>query len=290
MGNKCCTDRKELANPAAAARNERKSLAANAYGGKPRALSIGFQQRGDDADKFDRAYESNDYKALVELLPSKTKIEPFEERMHPWAEDPKTVGALAGTQLAIQASLADRDSPNVKEEIFRAGAIPPLAEFLRSSETDRIHTAVVALSFLTADCSNNTVAAYEAGVLKLLLQHINSPLVGMRAAAATTLRNVCMEKEEYRTEFVGLGGMDGLVRQLDVGPSSDPALPHADVQLEAILNLQDMIEDQDGNLIEQYAQKARDADAVALLQKLLQSDDEEVRASAAEVLELLGAA
>merc|ERR1719188_843791 len=184
MGGKCCTDRKEPPASAAGAgaqgkEHERKSLAGF---GKPRSLSLGYQSKGDDAEKFDKAYEANDYKGLVALLPSKTKVEAFEERMHPWADDPRTVGALAGTQLAIQASLADRENPNVKEEIFKAGAIPPLVSFLKSEETDRIHIAVVALSFLTADCSSNTVAAYEAGAMALLQQHISSPLIGMRAA------------------------------------------------------------------------------------------------------------
>ncbi|CAK0817069.1 unnamed protein product [Prorocentrum cordatum] len=290
MGGKCCTDRKEPVAGAAGAgaqQPERKSLAAF---GKPRSLSLGYQSKGDDAEKFDKAYEANDYKGLVALLPSMTKVEAFEERMHPWADDPRTVGALAGTQLAIQASLADAENPSVKEEIFRAGAIPPLVGFLKSDETDRVHTAVVALSFLTADCSSNTVAAYEAGAVKLLLQHIGSPLIGMRAAVATTLRNICMERDEYRAEFVELGGLDGLVKQLAVPASADPSLPLVDVQLEAILNLQDVIEDQDGNLIDKYAQKARDAGVVPLLQQLVLSEDEEVQNSANEVLTLLGAA
>ena len=32
------------------------------------------------------------------------QIEKLEERMHPWAADPETIGALAATQLAIFAS------------------------------------------------------------------------------------------------------------------------------------------------------------------------------------------
>ena len=50
--------------------------------------------------------------AFVELLSSQQAIESFDERMHPWAEDPKTVGALAGTQLAILASAAEQAEGN----------------------------------------------------------------------------------------------------------------------------------------------------------------------------------
>eukprot|EP00971_Amphidinium_carterae_P086751 1716712-Amphidinium_carterae.1 len=76
--------------------------------------------KGDDADKFDKAFEQNDLKAFVALLASNEVIESFEERMHPWAEDPRTVGALAGTQLAILASVGSQTNPTVKDEIREA--------------------------------------------------------------------------------------------------------------------------------------------------------------------------
>lgn len=290
MGNKCCTDRKD----ATAAKNdkdvktERKSVyAGNAYdsGAKKRAISIGYHSKGDDAEKFDKAFETNDLPAFVSLLSSEQAIESFDERMHPWAEDPKTVGALAGTQLAILASAAEKESQgdkSTKDEIRKAGAIPPLVDFLKSDQQDRVQTAVVALSFLTADCKENTIAAYDAGALDLLLKHVDAPVAGMRAAAATTLRNICMEDEKYRHKFVDLGGIKALVNQLSTVP--DPSLNHADVQLEAVLNLQDMIETEDGNTIPEYANLALEAGAEPKLQELLKADDEEVRTSAQEVL------
>ncbi|CAK0873328.1 unnamed protein product [Prorocentrum cordatum] len=255
----------------------------------PGPARAGALSSGSDAEKLEKAFESNDYKGLVELLRSEAKIEAFKERMHPWADDPKTVGALSATHLAIQASLAEAGSPSVKEEIFKAGAIPPLVGFLSSGETDRVHAAVVALRFLTAECSSSTTAAYEAGAVRLLLQQIGSPPRGKRAAAATALRNICLEKDEYRAEFVGLGGLDGLVQQLDASEECDPALQDVDMQLEAILNLQDLLEDLDGNAIDSYVRKARDAGAVKPLQQLALSENDEVTTSAKEVLALLGA-
>jgi len=293
MGGKCCTDRKDAVIPGkpgqplldAAGKPDRKSMA-GAYDPKRRALSIGHVGGGDDAEAFDKAFDNNDLKALVKLLKSQQKIEAFEERMHPWAEDPKTVGALAGTQMAILASVAEKDNPNVKEEIREAGAIPPLVEFLKSTEEDRIQTAVVALSFLTSECSGNVVAAYEAGALPLVLKHLTSKIAGMRAAAATTMRNMCVEKEQYRKEFVEHGGIKGLVEQLAADP--DPSLNHTDVQLEAVLNLQDVIEHSDeSGLILEYAMQAVDAGAEERLKKLLLSEDAEVKGSAEEVLNSL---
>jgi len=287
MGAKCCTDRKQAPpsqNAPAAGKEQRKSVY-SAYSDKKRAISIGYQSKGDDAEKFDKAFETNDLKAFVQLLSSSQPIESFEERMHPWAEDPRTVGALAGTQLAILASVAEKDDPSVKVKIREAGAISPLVGFLRSEQEDRIQTAVVALSFLTAECEENTVAAYEAGAMELLLKHVDSPVAGMRAAAATTLRNICMVSDDYRKKFVHLGGLKGLVGQLSSSP--DPALNQADVQLEAVLNLQDLIEDEDGNVIEAYAREANNAGAQDNLRVLAQADDEEVRGSAEELLDTL---
>lgn len=291
MGQRCCTDRKEVYNNSGATGGHNKKankdrVSINPYNQKKRAISsIGYHSKGDDAEKFDKAFEANDLKAFVALLDSSQEIDSFEERLHPWAEDPKTVGALAATQLAILASMADKDNPRVKDEIREVGAIPPLVSFLRSDQQDRVQTAVVALSFLTADCPDNAVSAYEAGSMPILMAHLNSEVAGMRAAAATTLRNMCVEDEQYRQKFVQLGGIKGLVEQLST--NRDPKLNHADVQLEAVLNLSDIIEDQDGEVIEEYAQAARAAGAEAKLQVLSQAPDKEVRESASEVLGIL---
>jgi len=281
MGGKCCHDsRKDGQGPT---KDTRKSVH-NAYGsGSKRAISIGYQSKGDDADKFDKAFADNDLKAFVQLLSSEQPIEKFDERMHPWAEDPKTVGALAGAQFGIpllQKTTAD--------EIRKAGAIPPLVDFLKSKEEDRQQTAVVALSFLTADCTENTVQAYEAGALPLLKDHCKSTVAGMKAAAATTLRNICMENDKYREEFaVQLDGIKDLVAQL--AAPKDDSLNHADVLLEAVLNLQDIIEtgDDDGALVPRYAELALKAGAEKELQALTKNEDEEVATSAKEVLDSL---
>jgi len=284
MGSKCCTERKDETNPA---KQGRQSIAAFGKGGG-KQISIGYHSRGDDAEKFDKAFESNDLKGFVALLGSGQIIESFDERMHPWAEDPKTIGALAGTQLAILASEADKDNPMLKEEIFEAGAVQPLVEYLRSDDQpDRVQTAVVALSFLTAECSKVANAAYKGGAMPLLLKHLDSPVGGMRAAAATTLRNICMESEEYRGKFMDLGGMRGLVQQLD--PKPDPVLNHTDVQLEAVLNFQDMIENEEGHVITKYALLAIKNGAEEKLKKLMESPDEEVKNAAEDSLSALTA-
>ena len=197
MGQKCCSERKTEGTSKDSKTGDlgasRKSVAGGSYD-KKRAISIGYHSKGDDSEKFDKAFETNDLKAwrgrdsvcfcsvclifkkgweacqtrgswgpemvfwsslflillyesivwhgcswmlhgincfnshfvtaenctvllsflqaFVELLSSQQAIESFDERMHPWAEDPKTVGALAGTQLAILASAAEQAEGN----------------------------------------------------------------------------------------------------------------------------------------------------------------------------------
>eukprot|EP00927_Polykrikos_kofoidii_P086193 TRINITY_DN958_c0_g2_i2.p1 TRINITY_DN958_c0_g2~~TRINITY_DN958_c0_g2_i2.p1 ORF type:complete len:299 (-),score=54.95 TRINITY_DN958_c0_g2_i2:233-1129(-) len=289
MGAKCCTDRKEpvastvteTPSSKAPGRDRKSVYAGQNYDTKKRAISVAYQSN-DDAEKFDKAFVSHDLKAFVELLPSEQPIVPFQERMHPWAADPKTVGSLSGAQLAILASNSEKSNPRVKDDMREAGAIEGLVELLKSNEQDRSETGAVALHFLTTECPENSTAAHKAGAMPPLLKHLESPVPGMRGAAATILRNICMESEEYRKEFVQMGDLKDLVNQLVSNP--DPSMVLADVQLEALLNLQDMLQGQDGTVIEEYAKLAIQAGAIDKLKRLCQAEDDEVRGIAAEIM------
>merc|ERR1719193_1537929 len=117
------------------------------------------------------------------------------------------------------------------------------------------------------------------------MDHLRSDVAGMRAAAATTCRNICIEDDAYRKQFVDCDGIGLLVAQL--GATPDPALNWADVQLEAILNIEDMLEQEDGTVIVAYAKKALVAGADVKLRKLVTDEDDEVRGAAEEVLSAL---
>lgn len=289
MGNKCCTDRKEpKVGRTILESSSEQSGKGKCYSGKAQAKPIKFHSKGDDAATFDRAFEANDLEAFVQLLSSSQVIESFDQRMHPWAEDPKTVGSLAGTQFAILASMADQQNDtSMKIRIREAGAIPALVDFLRSTEPDRVQTAVVALSFLTANCEENAHAVFDAGALEMLMRHLDSPVAGMRVATSTTLRNISVVNEACRKQFVRLGGLGAIVSQLSQTPH--PSLSHVDVQLESVLNLQDIIEDEDGNVIPEFGREAQELGAEAKLTLLLEAADEEVRATAQELLDVLAA-
>jgi len=311
MGNRCCTDRKpttrennqlrawgdnlgtalarDASNGAHGKSNgthNRPSKSIVAFDNQKQTRSTGFQAKSQDADKFDRAFEANDIAGLVALLLSRQPIQGVEDRMHPWAQDPQTVGALAGTQLSALAQIAvEEDDPQMRISIGEAGAIVPLVDFLRSGEENRVQTAVVALSHLLTDCPSNVKSAYEAGVMELLLEQLEAPVVGMRCAAANALRDIFVENDAYRRRFVQLGGVTAMVKQLSGMPDSEQWTTNH--QYEALVNLQDLLDDDSGNVIQDYAREAMTAGAEEHLRVTMQTDDEEVRKAASEMLHSL---
>lgn len=229
---------------------------------------------------LDKACKANDVKVLVALLQSQTPIEVSDKRDHEWADNPKTVGANACTHLVV---LAASGKENIKNEIRDAGVFPALLQFLKSDQSDRVHVAIVALSFVTADCDPNSVAAYEAGFMPALLPLLGSGVPGMRLAVCTTLRNICMASMEYRKKFVETGGIKGFIGLM----TDDPATVNKDLQLEAMLNLQDLLLDNEDNLIPEFAKLSLEAGAEAKLQTALKAGDEEVKSTAQEVMGVL---
>lgn len=248
-------------------------------------ICIEYESNGTDADDFDRAFGATDFEALARLLDSEQRVERFVEPKHPWAEDPRTIGALAAVQLALLASVAAYGDVEMKEELLSAnGCAERLVTFLGADEPDRAQAAVIALSYLTDECSQNAHAIYDAGALPMLIKQLDSSMIaGMRGAAASTLRHICMERVEYKKAFVDSGGLKGFVNQLD------PSLENADLMLEAIWNFEDVITDADGNLIEVYAKLAVEQGALEKLGKLRQCEEEEVGTAAEKVLLALAA-
>eukprot|EP00927_Polykrikos_kofoidii_P052139 TRINITY_DN45925_c0_g1_i1.p1 TRINITY_DN45925_c0_g1~~TRINITY_DN45925_c0_g1_i1.p1 ORF type:complete len:331 (-),score=51.38 TRINITY_DN45925_c0_g1_i1:134-1126(-) len=235
-------------------------------------------EAGIDGEKFDKAVKNNDLGALVELLDSEQKISCLKS-FHAWAENPQTIGTLAGTQLALLA----QGTPKV--EIGKAGAIPKFVDLLKSEKSDRVQTAVVALCFLTTECPVNINTAYEAGAMPLLLKCMDANLVELRAAAATALRNICMEKPAYLRKFMELGGLTGLVNQ--IGCPSSELSSRGVVQWELVLNLQDFLDAHDGSLLVEAGKIAIGAGIVNKLEGLLATEDREFHSTVEEVLDSL---
>lgn len=265
----------------AGARRSRRKLT-GVFGVDMVPICIEYEALGGNADQFDQAFATKDMEALSRLLESDQAIEQLVEPKHVWAEDPRSVGALAATFLAFLASVAHSSNDSeLKAEILSAETQEQLVDFLGSDEPDRVQAAVIALSYLTDQCTANAHSLHEAGALPMLIRHLDSPVAGLRGAAASTLRHMCLESEECCEQFMKLGGMQGFVNQLD--PLSD----HCEFMLEAVWNLEDITTDQDGNLIERYAQVAADKGALEKLARLKQFGEEEVSSAADKVLSAL---
>jgi len=240
---------------------------------------------GVDAHRFDKANESNAFQEFVALMPSEEPIEAFSAKLHPWADDPRTVGVLCIAQLASVAS--DRGNATATERIREAGAIPALVFNLKSPDIPRLQHAVVALSFLTPD-KLSAEEAFDAGAMELLLT-VQSHSTMLLAAAATTIRNMFVLGPRCNSRFVELGGIEYLLEQIArafEGSRECWNRPAADTLLEAVLNLQDCIEPDDGPIMSN-AKVAVGAGAVWELERVLAVSDEDIRATAAEILAIL---
>lgn len=255
-------------------------------------LHITYEASCPDADRFDAAFEANDYAELVALLGSDQAVNAFYVPRHPWAEDPRTVGTLASMHLTLLASEVAKEEPQLLEAIGTAGAIPQLVRQLDSKEPDRVQSVVVALTYLTDGShapSANTTAAFEGGALPKLIMLMDGPVAGLRGAAASILRNICLESLDYRAQLADLGGMARFVKQLELlqAENGPPGAGH-DLCLEALWNLEDMTLDSDGNPLERYTRLAIEAGAIQRIESLREVKSDEVQETVEKLLLMLG--
>eukprot|EP00375_Theileria_parva_P000489 XP_763159.1 hypothetical protein [Theileria parva strain Muguga] len=191
--------------------------------------------------KFNKAFQNGDIAKLVELCYSTTPIQKLENKLHTWAENPRTIGALSATQLSVYASKENylthfiiSDEPEFKNDILAANGIEALADLLKSEDDDRVHAAVITFSFLSSGNARCCEEMYEQDVFPYLIKGMKSSLDPFRAACAQT----CHIK--YRKEFMRLGGLVALVSLLNLSDDSGEMYL---TQLEAIYHLEDFCMD-----------------------------------------------
>jgi len=253
----------------------------------PELKLVDFSPRGGDADTFCDAHEKHDVPGLVALMTSTQQIVACEDKVHPWAENPQTVGTYAGLHLALIASKTLMyHGPNVKTAMLESGMIPLLVSFLRDAAVDRHHAGAIALYHLTTHCAEACHAAYKEGVVALLVGFHDSLITGFRCAAVATIFNIVRVSKDYLTELIQMeDGMKAIVEQLE--PVRNQEMNIAETQLEALLNLQVVLEDLDGTLIVEHADKAIHDGAVHKLKVLMDSHDEDVSEVALELYDVL---
>ncbi|EKX72344.1 conserved hypothetical protein [Theileria equi strain WA] len=199
------------------------------------ALGLDEDDDINDLDKFNQAFEEGNIAKLVEFCASTLEIEKLDRRLHPWAANPRTIGALSATQLAIYAS--KEYEPEYKEEIRAAGGIEVLVDMLHSEEEDRVHAAVVALSFLSTGNLKCCSEMYEHDAFPPLIKGMRSKIDEMRAACAQICRNIYQMDLDYRRDFMKLGGLVNLVLLLEPDPEDKECL----TQIEAIYHIEDFM-------------------------------------------------
>ncbi|KAK1940350.1 hypothetical protein X943_003056 [Babesia divergens] len=257
MGNACCFGRFTEYRRKLEAIESRVIDNIAAYG--PISDALGLDDAPCDIERFDLAFENGDIEEFVSLCESTQPIDKLENKLHPWAANPTTIGALAATQLAIFAS---KDHlPAHKDTIRNAGGIPILVDMLMSGVCFiylsveylcRRRTATMPLlwhspSFQPGVDSENCIEMFKAGALPDMIKGMRSEIDGMRAACAQTCRNiyqlVCADLE-YRREFVKLGGLVNLVELIHpLRPSDEADEELCLTQIEAIYHLEDFIMD-----------------------------------------------
>lgn len=233
--------------------------------------------------KFDAALEQLDINALVGLLRSKCPIAPLEEPLHPWAKNPTTIGSLAAVQLAIMTET----SVEAQAKIGEAGAIEFLVERLESQQEDRQHCAMVALHDLLQDSPENVSLAVDAGAMSILMNHIDSPLPEARMIVANILRHIFVMDRGFRDEFVKKGGINFFVKQIRSAVEF-PDMPNA--QLDAVLNMLDLLQDDDEQAIPELVLQVRNAGIEAELRVMQTDSDGELNQCILELLHILSAA
>ncbi|CXI26223.1 armadillo-domain containing rhoptry protein, putative [Plasmodium berghei] len=268
MGNRCCTGRDLL--------YKSKLQELGIEGSKTIRKLLSFTNN--DIIRFDKAYDENDVQEFVNLCSSTCEIEKLEDRMHPWAADPKTIGALSATQLAILAS--KENEPHYKDAIRESNGIPVFINLLKSHELDRVHAAVVALSFLSVDNVKNCICMFENGALPYLITGMKSNIDGMKAACAQTCRNIFVLDKNYKKEFLKLGGITQLVNLLELSSTDDSQPLYT--QLEAIYHLEDFILN-DGDEVPQFLEAVKKSNAIKNLKALQQCPEQDL-AEASNVL------
>lgn len=237
----------------------------------------------DIAARFDAAVRNKDLAELVRLLSSNHKLgSDVVATQHPWAEQPQTIGALAAVHIAVLAN-----DPGLRTRLRAAGAIPVLVQFLNASNTsDKVHSAVVALSFITIENDDNCQEVYRAGGMPLLVPLISARPVGLGFASLSVCRNVYCKNRNAREEFSNLGGIKATVGLLTYNSARASDSAFMDGIFETVSNLSDLVQPDattgdSGGRIGKRAVK--EGIVVALTRIHEECDDEEIKQEAKEL-------
>lgn len=296
MGSRCCTDRKPEppkkvveAPPQIKRKTACSVVGLGVRGGSRPSAMLGL--KGRDAEKFDEAFLNMDVHGFTDLLSSTGTCEQAqldEIPDHPWAVKPRSVGALAATQLAVIASADVDNAASIRE----AGAIKALVSFLqvRTSE-DKRDAAVVLLVFLSSVDEESCQELGQKNVLPDLLRILGDKQQhrGLRAAISTVLVNVVLEHQGAASRFIREEGAVQLLSACDTVGCRD-LQDEEPFLLEIVENMLELAEADEDNTSSKYLpglRKAASANPHALSYLARKLPESEVEAAADRLVEKL---
>lgn len=113
-----------------------------------------------------------------------------------------------------------------------------------------------------------------------LIGFLKDPIEGMRLYANASIRNICMVVPSAKQDFIKADGLVLFVNMLD---KFTPNAESADMQLEALLNLQDMLEDDNKEMVPAHCKQVV-RELTPKLEKLKSHDDQDIKESADTLL------
>eukprot|EP00929_Paragymnodinium_shiwhaense_P090100 TRINITY_DN50318_c0_g1_i1.p1 TRINITY_DN50318_c0_g1~~TRINITY_DN50318_c0_g1_i1.p1 ORF type:complete len:1069 (+),score=250.64 TRINITY_DN50318_c0_g1_i1:118-3324(+) len=265
---------------------------------------------GRDCQRMMEAFANGDVASLTQLLASTEALpeagpdaaQPPKVPPHAWAEEPRSVAALAAAHLAEMAGLDEDFGGVVAQGVREAGGIPLLMRLLGSPHADASQRSILALAaLLQHDDAQATCASamFSEGVLPLLTRHCGSLVAGLKRSAAAAAGLLVLRlagvggalAEDCRCKFADSGGI-GILVDLLAWPGQDAPKPGSeekarhdedcDVALRAI---QAMLAGSKGEpLHERLGRQAIRRNAVPRLRLLKASEREGVRRHASRLL------
>lgn len=209
----------------------------------------------EEIKEIKEARDNFDFTKLVTLMNSDSPVE-CEKKLHPWAENPRTVGAVACAQIGIFAfsiEVPDKTLLSYTEDLSKfnqfstntieSNSIFEILNFLESEQKDRQDLALVCLSFI---CEDNPIIqddVLQNNGLELLKTYLNQKYSDdIRICACTIIHHLIYTRAHYQEIFLAKDGAKYLVDLLDI---KDSYYLH-----EVILNIEELVVDMEDETVE----------------------------------------
>ena len=209
---------------------------------------------------------------------------------HPWAKTPVSVSAQGAVILA--ARIRNTSDKAIREQYWKAGCLTPLINMLISgNEEDKVHAATMALLAMTDDADSPEIGEeiVQLDGLAILVKwmKLTSAAEGVRMSCARIARNVIGSNNQYKTEFVRLGGLKALVSLLDFDSRRTSDEQFMQWILERVNDARDYLDERNGKIDQSIGSKLVAEGIRPKLEKLKSSGDNDIIEDSMDVLSLI---